>query len=367
MNKFPDCSDAASNSAGAALPNLARIYAGSDQVKTLDTSQLEVLEQEFRRWAQASVRKKVLISRKRIFLIFMIIRYTAAQLSEVLNLKVPEDFNWTEGVIEFGKSRSGDGSACRQVQISGELVSELSKMIGQVAANTKQEKILKVDPGHVRRKFYERAGSCGFPKDMGTPSAIRKARAIELLRSNMPLPVVQRILGHSTPDLTASLMNFSENDIHQVARHFIDRESQRKTSARNTFFGKISAIRRGDIQSHLDLVTISGEPVVTVITNHSLERLGLKEGSLVTAEVKAPWVILQKAETRPMCTAENVFRGTVSRVLYGEVAAEFIVSTKNGLQLCSVISKQSAQELAIKKNEKVWVIFNCFAVVLHVD
>jgi molybdate transport system regulatory protein len=65
-------------------------------------------------------------------------------------------------------------------------------------------------------KFYERAAACGFPKELGGPDAIRKSRAVELMQNNLPLPVVQRILGHSTPNLTASFVSFSDDDIRQV-------------------------------------------------------------------------------------------------------------------------------------------------------
>jgi len=38
----------------------------------------------------------------------------------------------------------------------------------------------------------------------------------------------------------SSYVAFSDNDIQQVAKYFIEKESFRKTSARNSFFGKIT-------------------------------------------------------------------------------------------------------------------------------
>jgi molybdate transport system regulatory protein len=158
------------------------------------------------------------------------------------------------------------------VQISFELMSEIQTLLKNSAFVAEAGSLLGVDAAHVRRKFYERCVACGFEQELGSPNAIRKARAVELMRDNMPLPVVQRILGHSTPNLTASLVAFSDEDIRQVARHFIERESQRKTSASNTFFGKIGHITTGDIQSLVELVTLGGDSVATVITNTSLKR-----------------------------------------------------------------------------------------------
>lgn len=246
-------------------------------------------------------------------------------------------------------------------------MSEIQATLADPAFSEEAGSLLMVDAAHVRRKFYERSRACGFAQDLGSPNAIRRARAVELMHSNMPLPVVQRILGHSTPNLTASLVTFSHEDIRQVTRHFIDRESQRKTSARNTFFGKIGSIRRGDIQSQVELITIGGHIVTTVITNNSLETLGLKEGSLVAAEVKAPWVIVQKARAKPVCTAENVFRGTICKIVHGKLTTEIIVHVQDGIELCSVVTEESRRRLNVAVEDEVWIMFNSFAVVLHVD
>ena len=205
--------------------------------------------------------------------------------------------------------------------------------------------LFQVDPGHVRRKFYERASACGFPKELGGPDALRRSRAVELLQNNMPLPVVQRILGHSTPNLTAAFVSFSEAEMHQVARFFLEKESGRKTSARNTFFGKISSIQKGDIQAKVEMVTLGGDRVTTVITNDSLARLGLKVGTLITAEVKAPWVMLQKGEAEPECSAENQFRGTIARINKGRVTTEYVVQITDGTELCSLVSSDISRLL----------------------
>jgi molybdate transport system regulatory protein len=190
---------------------------------------------------------------------------------------------------------------------------------------------------------------------------------VELLQNNMPLPVVQRILGHSTPNLTAAHVTFSEVEVQQVARFFLEKESGRKTSARNTFFGKISTIQKGDIQARVDLLTLRGDRVTAVITNDSLARLGLKVGKLITAEVKAPWVVLQKGEAEPCCSAENRFWGTITRIIPGRVTTEYVVQIADGTELCSLVSSDISRQLNLCQNDGIWAIFNCFAVVLHFD
>jgi molybdate transport system regulatory protein len=300
-------------------------------------------------------------------LIFLLIRYTGARLNEVLALDPVRDVDPVSHIVRLGGLRAAEKGPPRQAPISEELGSEIQAILRDLSVDEQEEVTLEVDAAHVRRKFYERAVACGFSQDLGSPNAIRKARAVELMRSNMPLPVVQRILGHSTPNLTASLVAFSDEDIHQVARHFLEKESHRKTSARNTFFGKIGRIRKGDIQSAVELVTAGGDTITTVITNNSLVRMGLKPGSLIVAEVKAPWVIVHKARLEPLCTAENVFRGAVIQIVRGKLTTEFVVRIHDGTELCSVVTEESRKRLDLKEQDDVWVMFNSFAVILHVD
>jgi molybdate transport system regulatory protein len=229
------------------------------------------------------------------------------------------------------------------------------------------QKLFAVDPAFVRRKFYERAHACGFAKRLGGPEMIRKARAVELMQSNMPLPAVQMLLGHATPTLTSAYVSPSAEELREVTRFFVERESARKTSARNAFFGKIETIRRGDIQTRVELTTIAGHAITTVITNDSLERLGLRRGMLVTAEVKAPWVILQQGEDEPRCSAENRCKGIIVRALKGGINTEYVVRLADGTELCSIVTSENCRRHDLEEGAMVWALFNSFSVVLHVE
>jgi molybdate transport system regulatory protein len=344
-----------------------RLMAVPQGGRGLDPAQLHRLEQAFRQWVQDSPRADVRRSRRRILLIFLLIRYTGAKLQEVLALNPLRDLEVRRPSAVFGKSAPGSTRPPREVQLPETLLQELQAALKDLAAPEAPADFFKVDPGHVRRKFYERAAACGFPKELGGPDALRKSRAVELMQNQVPLPVVQKILGHSTPNLTASLVSFSDADIQRATRFFLDRESRRRTSARNSFFGKISAIRRGDIQTQVELGTIGGHRVTTVITNDSLARLGLQPGMLISAEVKAPWVWLQKGEPEPACSAENKFQGIVKRLIIGRVTTEYVVNLADGTELCSVVSSAGRRRLALHEGDPVWVMFNSFAVVLHLD
>lgn len=333
----------------------------------LDSAQLSRLEQDFRRWAENSPREDVRRARRRILIIFLIIRYTGAKLNEVLALNPLEDIDLKENAVVFRNTGADKDNKHRRVQISEILSKEIQAILSEPFFQNALRDLLDIDPGFVRRKFYERAQECGFPKRLGGPEMIRKARAVELMQGNLPLPAVQKMLGHSTPNLTSSYVSFSAEDIEQVTKLFIYREAARKTSARNSFFGKIQTVQRGDIQSRVVLTTMSGYSITTVITNDSLELLALKEGRLITAEVKAPWVILHGGDEEPKCSTENRFNGVVERIKKGQVNTEYSVRIADGTVLCAVVSTESLQRLSLEPGEQVWALFNCFSVVLHVE
>jgi len=338
-----------------------------DDRQRLDSTELHQLEQSFRQWVRDTSRSDVSLSRRRILVIFLLIRYTGAKLNEVLAIDPFRDIDLERRLVIFRDAAQGAAHNGREVPISEDLSGELRSILAEPDFREFMRTNSTVDPGFVRRKFYERAEACGISKQLGGPEMIRKSRAVELMQGNMPLPAVQVLLGHSTPNLTCSYVSFSEDEIKSVTRHFMERESSRKTSARNFFFGKVQTLHRGDIQTRVDLTTVEGQRVITVITNDSAERLGLKEGKLISAEVKAPWIVLQKSDREPQSTAENRFEGVVEGINRGKVNTEYVVRISEGTRLCSIVTTDSSRRLDFGIGDRVWALFNCFAVVLHVD
>ena len=355
--------------AGTGSAGRGKQIAGPVGEHCLDTIQLEQLAQAFREWAANSPRADVRRSRRRILLIFLLIRHTGGKLNEVLALDPVADIDFARQAVFFGHAGDGDREAGREVHIPGSLGGELQTALADPGFKNGKRKPFEVDPAFVRRKFYERAAACGFARRLGGPEAIRKARAVELIRGNMPLPAVQAMLGHSTPNLTSSYVDvaFSDEDIRELTRLFVERETARKTSARNAFFGKILAIRRGVVQSRVELKTIGGHSIVTMITNDSLERLALKEGRLITAEVKAPWITLQKGPAEPVSSAENIFHGVITRITRGEIAGEYVMRIDDGSELCAIVSSESEKKLGLREQDRIWALFSSYAVVLHLD
>lgn len=328
--------------------------------KVLDSVQLAELERTFRAWAKDSVRQDVRWSRQRILLTFLLIRHTGAKLNEVLELKF-EDIDLEKRVVTLA---GVDKDKARTVEIPEDLAEELGTALNQ-GPHAPDDALFRIDPAHVRRKFYEQAEACGLPRDFGNPSTLRRSRSVELLRGNLPLPVVQRLLGHSTPNLTAAHLEVTEEDVHHAARQYVDRESRRRTSARNIFFGKIIEIAKGNIQSEVILLTLGGLSISSVITNTSLKRMRLKIGTFVSAEIKAPWVLIARSAEAADNSAENRLPGTVAAINTGRVNVEVLVRLSEGTEICSVITAAGLRRLGLKVNDSAWTLFGAYCVILN--
>ena len=103
----------------------ARIVSMTGEASCLDTIQLSKMEEAFRSWASESPRADVRLSRRRILLIFLLIRYTGAKLNEVLALNPLQDIDFKNQLVRFEKTERKDGRLPREVQMPELLSNEL--------------------------------------------------------------------------------------------------------------------------------------------------------------------------------------------------------------------------------------------------
>ncbi len=342
--------------------NSGRIVAENTQEHALNTEQLHILEQSFRTWLASAKRENVRVSRLTTILIFLIIRYTGAKLSEVLNLTPETAINFEQHSIFFqSKNEMEEG---RNVPIPEQICVEIAESVATLKTQKSHAPTFHLDAGFVRRKFYECAEACGLPKELSGPEAIRRARAIELMQSDIPLPVVQSMLGHATPNLTTAHVAFSSEEMQAVAKRFVQKELSQKTSARNCFVGKIVSITSEAIQSLVTLQAMDGICIKALITNDSVQRLALAINTMVCAEVKAPMVMLYDAEHMPLCSAENILSGTLTDVKQGSSMIEYILQVSDNTEIC-ILSTTMLPNIAL--GTFLWAAFNASSVVLRVD
>jgi molybdate transport system regulatory protein len=136
-----------------------------------------------------------------------------------------------------------------------------------------------------------------------------------------------------------------------------------KISARNVLEGKV---QKGSVNAQVTLVLAGGEAVVAIITNASVETLGLTEGSAVCAIIKASEVIVGKGVDGAKLSARNVLPGVVEKVLDGAVNSEVEIRLRGGHAMVASITKQSVKALGLQKGDQVSAIIKASNVMIGV-
>lgn len=140
-----------------------------------------------------------------------------------------------------------------------------------------------------------------------------------------------------------------------------------KTSARNQWYGKVSAIQRGTVNDEVSLALPGGHSVVAVVTHESTETLGLAVGGEAVALVKASSVLLVDDDgMAERLSTRNRLRGTVSSVQRGAVNAEVSLTLEGGAVVTAVVTNESVAELGIAEGQALVAAFKASSVILGV-
>jgi molybdate transport system regulatory protein len=140
-----------------------------------------------------------------------------------------------------------------------------------------------------------------------------------------------------------------------------------KTSARNHFYGKVSMIKPGAVNTEVELTLSGNDSIVALITSESAETLGLSVGSEAYALVKAPWVIITSGGQNAKVSARNKLCGTISRLVKGDVNSDVTLQLAGGNSVSSIITNQSMEEMGLKVGAEACAIFKASSVILGVD
>ena len=343
----------------------AALFHVPDGIRYLETEQLGSLDQAFTVWRDTARTAPIRRARQRMRLVYLMLRHSGAKLGEVLSINERTDIDPEQGTVAFGGQDSD--TPARRVVVPKDFLEEVGHFAASPANRVLAGELFKLDPGFVRRKLYEQARKAGLPVSRVSPTSLRHSRAVELLRGGVPLPVVQVMLGHSSLVLTSIYCSFSDQDCQRIVNHCVTKEKCMRTSARNTFFGSVTSVRKSPLLTEVSLAAQNGFEVVSVITNESFERLALSEGEPVTALVKAPWVLIGKDEQKARTSARNCFPGRVTSIRGDGVAVEIMGMLEGGTPMCALITAESVETLDVKENDQVWFFFKAFSVILSTD
>ncbi|NJB66473.1 molybdate transport system regulatory protein [Desulfobaculum xiamenense] len=332
------------------------VFEVPQDVRYLDAEALERLERSFRRWCAQAGRPDRERSRLRVLCLFLMLRHSGAKLGEVLGMDEGEALDPQRAVVLLGREPH-----VREVPLPRAVCRELTGFLASPLGAGLRGSLFSLDPGYVRRMFYARAEDCGLPRELGAPNVLRRSRAVEMLRSGVPLGVVREVLGQSSADLVAVFQRWSEGDVQGIVRRLAVQDAPVRSSARNTFRGRVTWVRKDGVMAEVALETAAGLCVRSVITLESFETLGIAVGVSVVATVKAPYVDVLRG-TQGGC---NRIAVTVSGVRGNGVLSEVSAVGVDGTNLCALVCESELEGMPIAPGDRVIFAFKALSVVLH--
>jgi len=145
----------------------------------------------------------------------------------------------------------------------------------------------------------------------------------------------------------------------------MNRRFDMQTSARNQFLGTVKAVKIGAVNAEVLVDIGNGAELAAIITNDSVEHLGLEAGSEVHALVKAQWIILA-VDSGFKTSARNALAGTVVRCQEGAVNAEVVLELPGGKTIAAIITNESVKTLGLKVGGKATALIKASHIILAV-
>ena len=130
-----------------------------------------------------------------------------------------------------------------------------------------------------------------------------------------------------------------------------------KTSSRNAYVGKITAIILGGLNDEVELELTTGEKVYGQLAHASAERLGLAVGTEAMALVKATEILLVNENEDYEVCCRNQFTGKVQKLVRGFVNGEVLIQTASGLELNATVSLDGINRLRVERGATVTAMF----------
>ena len=140
-----------------------------------------------------------------------------------------------------------------------------------------------------------------------------------------------------------------------------------RTSARNALRGQVKTVVDGAVSAEVVVDLGQGLEVVAMITRRSVDDLALAAGSLVTALIKASFVILLVGDAPVRSSARNRLPGTIVALDEGAVNSEVALELADGKTLIATVTRQGAQDLDLKLGDRVTALVKASHVILAVE
>ncbi|MDY0261809.1 TOBE domain-containing protein [Syntrophotalea acetylenica] len=165
-----------------------------------------------------------------------------------------------------------------------------------------------------------------------------------------------------------------ERFLNSIGNHLQDgegfyqflRKINMKVSARNIWSGDIAQMQKGAINTLVTVALKGGDHICSLITNESVESLGLEIGAPVVAMAKAPAVMVIKELGKARLSACNILQGTVQRIIEGQVDCDVTLELPGGTTVSATLTLASDQSLDLREGDEAWAVVQESSVILGV-
>ena len=186
----------------------------TETIKYLSEEELNRLTGSFQAWFDQA-RGKTRHIRGRYWLVFLMARYTGARISEVLKIDDTTDIDFRGSRIQLWTLKRKKPFK-RTVAVPPIVTTEVATYLAE------WPNMRGVAFGLARQNFFTKlktiGSQTGISKDKLHPHVLRHSRAMEMVSANVPLNVIQQVLGHSSILNTAVYLQISGRDAEQIMR-----------------------------------------------------------------------------------------------------------------------------------------------------
>lgn len=148
--------------------------------------------------------------------------------------------------------------------------------------------------------------------------------------------------------------------------YLLIRRMSMKTSARNQFLGKVSALKAGAVNDEIELEVAGGQKIVAIVTHESSASLGLNIGAEAFALIKSSSIIIVTDDAGARFSARNRLAGTISRVQAGAVNTEVVLDLPGGGAVAAIVTNESSDSLGLAAGKTATAIFKASSVIVGV-
>jgi integrase len=182
-------------------------------ISYLSPDQLDKLTESFLEYYEESERYRK--ARGRLWIVYLFLRYTGARLNEVLGINDTTDIDFRNNEVKIATLKQKK-QIFRIVPIHIKAISELMLYLSQYPYM--KGKIFKITDRGFQLGFKNVCQIAKIPLELSHPHILRHTRAIELLRSSVPVTIVKDLLGHSSLNTTAIYLRMSAQEAKMILK-----------------------------------------------------------------------------------------------------------------------------------------------------